>query len=795
MPRYGSMRERKISQQEEQDQQKTSSIITDLTKDNFSSFYNEIPKKGFPMFLNCPQKNHIGVFPIHKYSDYIDGNFMENENINLKDLLKEKISFKECSNYDPSGVLEGSFKIMYPIERGEDKKFAVMNVEVGKISNKGELHKHIKMLKEELEIQDAIYNKYETLVPKVYSANIFPMYEENPSRENCEPKVKMYLQIVMENIAVNGYDVVWKKETLRKNLIFKEKDETRKNNPNGDTKKTYWNRNKTFLINFFSTINKLHEAGYYHRDLNNMNIICNDNYDIKLIDFGFAKERKKNNKDTFRKVLERDIEEEFFEGKVDGMHGHKRFNFLGNDQDDKITKAMKLPEEERKESLKKINEHKKKYKKIIKELYIETVYKTLCYPNNINYIQENFEEEIPKPCENVDYISLERGSWKTDIRLVKEKDKVVVVYDRKSPKFYKFEWEEIQREMMIQNKVHEKTNLAPKIHFINYTHTNDLYTIMLIQDYAGEDKYKLIDGDETIKKLLCLKNVEIKIDKETSLSENFQNFLKFFNEVNFSINEKDIKPYSDFFFGGKLKENLNVWYNKCGNFFKCFFRELHKLHKINVFHHDLSGQNVWYKKEGKEYKFKFIDFGLSTTYEETYVETKEYKQFFESISKEKKSSFGHFMDFFQEEKVSKEYNKNLIPEIVTKDKETLKKMMLAELSVPECIHGFNMENMDKGIKEKISSFQLFNHIIGDDFLYFLLRSESILNEYNREYRIRVNDNIKKKYENEEEGKPKQAKINKETQNSMVSVPQMKEKRNVYRNFFAEKYADAFLKSS
>lgn len=315
---------------------------------------------------------------------------------------------------------------------------------------------------------------------------------------------------------------------------------------------------------------------------------------------------------------------------------------------------------------------------------------------------------------------------------------------------------------------------------------------MLIQDYAGQDKYKPIDGDKEIKELLCLKNVaDIKIDEETSSSENFQNFLKYYNEGQFYLDEKDIKPYSDFFFGGKLEENLEKWYNKCDDFFKCFFKELHKLHKIDVFHHDLSGQNVWYKKEKKSYKFKFIDFGLSTTYKETYVETEEYKKFFESISIEKnkqKSNFGGFMDYFEShQKVSEEYNQNLYPEISTKNKENLKSMMLAELSVPKCIHGFNMENMDKGIKEKISSFQLFNNIIGDDFLYFLLQSESILGEYSFNYHGVVNQQIRQKYKIIQN-------INKETNKLTVKLPQMKEKRNDYRAFLVEKYIEANLSS-
>lgn len=60
---------------------------------------------------------------------------------------------------------------------------------------------------------------------------------------------------------------------------------------------------RTYFRKVVNSINALHDAKICHRDLKTENILLDEKYDIKICDFGFAKEFNDYNRDRMSKVL------------------------------------------------------------------------------------------------------------------------------------------------------------------------------------------------------------------------------------------------------------------------------------------------------------------------------------------------------------------------------------------------------------------------------------------------------------------------------------------------------------
>lgn len=92
----------------------------------------------------------------------------------------------------------------------------------------------------------------------------------------------------------------------------------------------------------------------------------------------------------------------------------------------------------------------------------------------------------------------------------------------------------------------------------------------------------------------------------------------FFKNHVIEESEEKNKYYSRLLNPKYFRECLEEWYIETNQqlFFKDFFIQLFNLHRYNIFHNDLHSHNIWYNETTK--KYKFIDFGLSTTITDAY---------------------------------------------------------------------------------------------------------------------------------------------------------------------------------
>lgn len=142
-------------------------------------------------------------------------------------------------------------------------------------------------------------------------------------------------------------------------------------------------------------------------------------------------------------------------------------------------------------------------------------------------------------------------------------------------------------------------NLAPKIKSINVSKENDLLKVQVISESASKGKYKKI-GD-------CIDSgkLNIKFHKTNCpIDKKLLNYIKSKEKVK----HLDHEFYARFLNPKYITQNLETWYKKNKKFFDAFFKDLNKLHKLDIFHHDLHLDNIWVTKD---YNFKFLDFGRS----------------------------------------------------------------------------------------------------------------------------------------------------------------------------------------
>lgn len=115
----------------------------------------------------------------------------------------------------------------------------------------------------------------------------------------------------------------------------------------------------------------------------------------------------------------------------------------------------------------------------------------------------------------------------------------------------------------------------------------------------------------------------------------------------------------------KINNFLDKWWAKSSSFFNGFFKSLNELHKINVFHSDLSESNVLYKDDNS---FKFIDFGFSVnvkTWCELYDikvtdDTKDLMPLYTSTYNYFKQNMKTYTDYMDNSLISTDNKRNLL---------------------------------------------------------------------------------------------------------------------------------------
>lgn len=159
------------------------------------------------------------------------------------------------------------------------------------------------------------------------------------------------------------------------------------------------------------------------------------------------------------------------------------------------------------------------------------------------------------------------------------------------------------------------------------------YLIQKLEENANVDNFEFINSDDAlfVKKISFKELVPVNLSdaarSDTRLIESpLQMFLKDRNIVKVfgdftdkyaNVSDADLKLETLFtLFGDSTKtiDTLEKWWSNSEVQYFCngFFKSINKLHKINMFHSDISEKNVLYKKiNGTEYDFKLIDFGFS----------------------------------------------------------------------------------------------------------------------------------------------------------------------------------------
>ena len=441
-----------------------------------------------------------------------------------------------------------------------------------------------------------------------------------------------------------------------------------------------------------------------------------------------------------------------------------------------------------------------------------------CVPQEEKFIKSLEKKEAPEgTCEQ--YKSLNKGSFKSNVKFIKTKEKILILFQqteiKKSMKY------DIMKEALIQKEVHDKagSQYAPDVYRLDYYSTCKGEEISLLTGYAGDDGYKQL---KDIKELVNFMEVYPCVDNSCN-DEIYEFFFKGNNEFNNFMNDQlgttdtnyrftkdQMRYYATLFNPKNYKNCLEQWYMRCEHFFVSFFRDLHELHKIDVFHHDLKRENVWYKEDDTGYHFKFIDFGISTSLEETIFDNIERKDIIieepeqdqdqdqdqeqEPVKRKTRKSTANSKaswiytggeDKKTEQKTFFTFDPPYLATIwVRKDtimnemksggfsKQTLKDLMMVELTKP------NTTPQSASDKEAYIDFVFFNYSIDSGITTFFI--DSLMNSYLRTVIIGTK-------KSKRTGKPMDITLfdkKKELRNGIVQT---------YIEFIADKYAESNFK--
>lgn len=251
-------------------------------------------------------------------------------------------------------------------------------------------------------------------------------------------------------------------------------------------------------------------------------------------------------------------------------------------------------------------------------------------PNNKFNIKDNKIKIHKNKCNIVPINKRFSGTSKGSLYQYKQNGKCYVSYTEKfkipknsSTKFIKVNQthlythgldnlEELLREIQFNNKITKRNpRLAPKIQSVNFFVSNDKLSVQVLIESAYSNGYYKVG------KFLDDKTYNLRFDGITVTNPVDKNLLKYIEDianVNHKIKDLDYTFYARFLNPVYIKQNLKTWFNKNKIFFTAFFKDIHLLHKMDIYHHDLHFDNVWMNEKRQ---FKFIDLGRAATKKES----------------------------------------------------------------------------------------------------------------------------------------------------------------------------------
>lgn len=256
--------------------------------------------------------------------------------------------------------------------------------------------------------------------------------------------------------------------------------------------------------------------------------------------------------------------------------------------------------------------------------------------------------------------------------------------------------EDLFREIDFHTKINNYyNNLTPKIVSSSAFLVNNELRFQILSESAQKNNFDtvgdFIDNDEID---ISFKLVDV---YDIPTKKDLYYYMKEVQKNNKKIKNVDLKFYAKFLNPKYLKENLEIWYKNTKYFFTPFFKSLHKLHLINVYHHDLHAKNVWCNEN---LDFKFIDYGRSSTLKESLEITFPINRYKSNIYKLEHQDKKNIKTIINSIKKSD-------PQLKKKNNrfQILKCLMLAELNYPDKIKFVgirqNMEYFRHDIDEAI----------------------------------------------------------------------------------------------
>jgi|694.fasta_scaffold01586_23 hypothetical protein len=288
-------------------------------------------------------------------------------------------------------------------------------------------------------------------------------------------------------------------------------------------------------------------------------------------------------------------------------------------------------------------------------------------------------------------LKIHSGASKEKVYMIKKGNKEYISYveDYKIPKgkslkfidksdlsMYSFYGKEkknihdILKELELSDKVSSKfVHLTAKvIASVIFLINNEKLRVQIIMDSAYNNGFeqlgKYVDTNKTSVSFKLV-NVTNPPDKELLHYMKEVSKLKK-TKVGYKKSKINYEFYAKFLNPQFIHINLKKWFKKVQHFFDPFFKDIHKLHKLDIFHHDLHFENIW--KRGKN--FKFIDFGRSSSFAETCDISYPINKYKSDIWK---------IQHTEKRKLSMEFKKS------KNKRNILECMMLAELNYPDSL--------------------------------------------------------------------------------------------------------------
>ena len=234
--------------------------------------------------------------------------------------------------------------------------------------------------------------------------------------------------------------------------------------------------------------------------------------------------------------------------------------------------------------------------------------------DKINIITEIKNEN----CESQNIEMINEGAFKSGKIGYIKNEQEVIYFDtlKKKDDVYK-----IYDEYFYQQKAFEECKNAPEVLYGVFYLCNNEHKVIFISKNAIDGGYK------QLKKIYSKDNYGIYYyDFFNTLRTLYgivtkdQHLLKHYNGSYTNDYREWRKKTYLYSFNNSFICDLEGWYTNSKEIIEPIFKSLHCLHKNDIYHHDISKENVFYNEENKS--VKFIDFGLATNQEKTFEKYK-----------------------------------------------------------------------------------------------------------------------------------------------------------------------------